>query len=520
VSWTIARRLAAIGTMAILAVLLVGVISVVQAGRAASRADEAFRVTRALATTLDVQHTASVVLADASMLTDPLSAADRTDTIAQMTEHADEMREHLRLLRTIGIGGEFATMMGTFGAAIEASLADAAQLARTSAPISQAEFDTVHQHWDALDESSDAMKTLLTESTVRDVDAAETGAARTELIVALVTLVTALGVGLATWLVARVIAGPIRMTKAVLERVADGDFTGRVPVRSQDDLGRMAAALNTTVERVGAVIRGIASNADTLLDSARQLSGVSQEVAAGAHQVSAAAQTASGGATQVGEDVSAIAAGTDEMRTSIAEIARNAATAGDIVATAVIAAEGANRTITKLSTSTDQIGQVARVIAGIAAQTNLLALNATIEAARAGDLGKGFAVVAGEVKDLATETANATEDIARQIATLQADGAEAVSVITGISETIGQIADLQQIIAAAVEEQSASTREIGSRVTRAADRTTDIAERIAAVASSSHEATAAAGETERAAQNVTATATDLRSVVAAFRLDG
>jgi methyl-accepting chemotaxis protein len=495
----------------------VGIIGLAQADGSGRRSGEAFRAAEALSTTIDTQHTASVILADAAILTQDLAADRRTDIIAQLTEHADELREQQTTLRGADIGADLRAAIDVYLPTIDPVLADAASLAQTSGTLAQADFDTAQANWDSLDEGSDAVKTLLTDTATQDIAAARAGDRRTKQIILLVTFVSALLVGTAVWFVSRLIAAPIRSTKALLEQVAAGDFRHRLTVRTDDDLGEMGHSVNRTVERVGAAIAGISRSAAVLADSAQHLTTVSRQVSDGAERASTESAAAAQSATQVSEDVQAIATGADEMRASIAEIAGNASTATGIVANAVHAAEGANRTVIKLSGSSEQIGQVAKVIATIAEQTNLLALNATIEAARAGELGKGFAVVAGEVKDLASETAKATEDIARQITALQSDSTEAGAAIAGITATINEIADIQQSIAAAVEEQSASTQEIGSRVAGAADRTGDIAARVGAVTHTSQAATQAASETQQAAQDLAATAASLRSVIGQFQ---
>jgi methyl-accepting chemotaxis protein len=517
-NWTTGRRLSAIGTISILAALSIGVIGILQSARAANHAARTFQVAEALATTIDIQHTASVMLADGSMLTDPLSESRRAEVMDQLTEHTAEMRKNLAFLQEVHLSGDYAQRLADFAPTVTVVIDDAVQLAKADGIVPPEQFETVLEHWNAMDERSEAVKTLLADASTRDVAVAQSTGKQTTAVLLVVTASFALAVGLITWLVARAIAGPIRATKAILQRVAEGDFTGRVPIRSKDDLGQMAEALNTTVEQVGQAISRIAEDATTLSSSAQHLTGVSQQVAASADQVSAHASATSDSAGRVSEDVQVIATGTTKLQTSIGEIARNANAATGIVATAVGAAREANQTVGKLAASSTQIGQVAKVIASIAEQTNLLALNATIEAARAGEMGKGFAVVAGEVKDLARETAAATEDIARQLAALQGDSTAAASAITSISNNIDQISDIQHIIAAAVEEQSASTAEIGSRISRTAGSAADIADRVAVVTDTLQQATRSAGETRQAAAELAGLADGLRSVVARFRL--
>ncbi len=176
----------------------------------------------------------------------------------------------------------------------------------------------------------------------------------------------------------------------------------------------------------------------------------------------------SAAAEQVSKSVQTVAASAEEMTASIKEIARNAHEAARVATSAVRVAEVTSGTISKLGDSSIEIGKVIKVITSIAEQTNLLALNATIEAARAGEAGKGFAVVANEVKELAKETAKATEDISRKIDAIQGDTTEAVKAIKEIRGIIGQVNDISTTIASAVEEQTATTNEIGRNVAQAA----------------------------------------------------
>jgi methyl-accepting chemotaxis protein len=179
-------------------------------------------------------------------------------------------------------------------------------------------------------------------------------------------------------------------------------------------------------------------------------------------------------AGEVSAKVATVATGTDEMALSIREISVNASEAAGVAADAMSVAAETTQTITRLGEPSAEIGNVIKVITGIAAQTNLLARNATIEAARAGEAGKGFAVVASEVKDFAQETAKATEDIGRRVAAIQSDTAVAVEAISRISSVIERVHGFQTTIASAVEEQNATTNEMGRNVAQAAASSAEI----------------------------------------------
>ncbi|HNM45341.1 methyl-accepting chemotaxis protein, partial [Plasticicumulans sp.] len=181
---------------------------------------------------------------------------------------------------------------------------------------------------------------------------------------------------------------------------------------------------------------------------------------------------------EVDESLQTVAGSTSELETAVHEISRNLHEAVSVVGTATRAVDAAAATVAQLTDSSARIGQVSRVINDIAEQTNLLALNATIEAARAGEAGKGFAVVASEVKDLARDTARATDDIGQRIGSIQADTGQVVDAIEQIRQTIAEVNRIATMIASAVEEQSVTTREISRSVGRAAEGSAGITDEV------------------------------------------
>jgi len=255
----------------------------------------------------------------------------------------------------------------------------------------------------------------------------------------------------------------------------------------------------------------------TLTDSISRLRVVNDKITNSVGETTHQAEVVNSAASEVSRNVQAVAAGSEEMSASIREIARNANEAAQFASQAVEAAEVTNKTIAKLGESSAEIGNVVRLITAIAEQTNLLALNATIEAARAGEAGKGFAVVAGEVKDLAQETARATEDITRRVEAIQADTANAVAAIREIGQVISRINEYQLTIASAVEEQTATTSEVNRSISEAAMGATSIANGIGTVAQATQATSGTLSEAESVVEELTRLAGALRSMADRFR---
>ncbi len=279
---------------------------------------------------------------------------------------------------------------------------------------------------------------------------------------------------------------------------------------------KIIEGVNHMLEAVAAPLKATAENASTLASSSEELTAVSQQMAGNAEETAVQANIVSAASEQVSRNVASVATATEEMQASIREIAKNANDSAHVAKNAVVVAHSTNETMKKLGESSQEIGNVIKVITSIAQQTNLLALNATIEAARAGEAGKGFAVVANEVKELAKQTAKATEEISQKIEAIQGVTKGAVTAIEEIGTIINQINDISNSIASAVEEQTVTTNEIGRSVTEAAQGVNDIAKNISGVATAAKNTTQGANDTKTASLELSEMAARLQASVAKF----
>jgi methyl-accepting chemotaxis protein len=311
---------------------------------------------------------------------------------------------------------------------------------------------------------------------------------------------------------------PLHEASEVLQMSARKDLSGRVKGDYAGDYLVLKNDLNHTLETLQHAIEQIGENTSGLAASSEQLSAISQQMAGNAEETATQSTVVSSASEQVTQNVSVVATAAEEMLASIREIAKSANEAARVAKTAVSVAETTNQTIAKLGESSIEIGNVVKVITSIAQQTNLLALNATIEAARAGEAGKGFAVVANEVKELAKQTAKATEDIGQRIEAIQGDSKRSVQAIAEIGAVINQINDISHTIATAVEEQTATTNEMGRNIGEAAKGTGEITKSIAGVAAAAQSTTEGATDTQKAARSLSEMAARLQGLVGAFKI--
>lgn len=391
------------------------------------------------------------------------------------------------------------------------------------------------KQYNDFDEASEA----LVEYNVNQIEANHTQAEKAFHTTFLIFLILSIGIVVAvlafTFWFARLLNSPIQSVKTALTAVADGDLSQNItPLTSQDELGDLTRSLNSMVGNLTAVVSDIqhsansvttasgelTHNAKTLNSTAQELLGqassseqatqdlstnvtvvanaveessanirhifdVSEKVAKGNQDANAAVQhisqnihDISRNANDMTTSVHTVASAIEEMSASLSEVAQSAAQAAHVANTAERITETSSVTINRLGQSANEIGNIVDVIKNIASQTNLLALNATIEAASAGDAGKGFAVVANEVKELAEQSATASEDIRRRIAEIQATASEAVSTIRDIANIIQELNSINTVIASAVQEQTSTVSEISHSVSIVATSAQDVNSRV------------------------------------------
>jgi methyl-accepting chemotaxis protein len=333
-------------------------------------------------------------------------------------------------------------------------------------------------------------------------------------------LIAALAIGfLVATAISSTVAAPATRMLAMIQEVAGNNLAvNDLEVNTRDEIGEAGEALNRMKNNLRQIVRSITDTAQQVASASEELSSTSQQITANSEETSTQAQVVSKASGEVNENLQTVATGSEEMSASIKEIAKNAHESAKIASGAVRVAEDTTQIVAKLGDSSTEIGQVIKVITSIAQQTNLLALNATIEAARAGEAGKGFAVVANEVKELAKQTAKATEDISRKIEAIQGDTKNSVGAISQISEVIKQVNDISNTIATAVEEQNATTNEMSRNVTEAARGSSEITKNISGVAEAAQNTAQGANQSNSAAQSLAEMSTKLHHLVSQFRI--
>jgi len=375
--------------------------------------------------------------------------------------------------------------------------------------------------------------------------AGDAASAATTIIAVLLGTALVLSIVLAIVII-RSITAPVGKASALAELMAKGDFTTKLDINQQDEIGLMAKSLNSMIAQLASMIREIVGGVNQLTTSSADMAAVSQQLSSAARDTSSKSETVAAATEEMNvnfqsvsaameqstANVNMVASSTEEMTATVNEIAQNAEKARSISEGAVKQSRQTSEKMAELGESARKIGRVTETITEISEQTNLLALNATIEAARAGDAGKGFAVVANEIKELARQTAAATVDIKNQISEMQRTTAVTVEDIERISEVIVEINSVINGIATAVEEQSAASSEIAGNISQASQGIAevnenvaqstvviaDIARDIALINQQSTQVDSGSGQVQASAHGLSALAVQLESLVKRFKI--
>ncbi len=488
-SWTIGRRLAVGYSVILVLMAAVGVVSFTNTQALVENSDEVDHTyvvlgeTEALLAELTEGEAGQrgFLLTGVDAYLAPYNAArsqvkQRVESLKELTADNPEQQERLTELEPL-VASKFAEMQQAIDTYKSKGFEAAQTLMRTAqGTLVMDEINRI------VDEMEGAERALLDERDTRATATANT----TKAAVLIGTGLAAVVVVLLGALLTRSITRPINLLTGRLREIADGDgdLTQRIENTRHDEVGDLAEVFNRFVDNIATLVRQIGETAATSSAAAQELSVIAADMTEQSSEAAHQATVAAAAAEQISSNVQTVAAAGEQMGASIQAIARSATEASDAGRTAVTSTDQANESISRLGESSAAIGGVVTLINTIAQQTNLLALNATIEAARAGEAGKGFAVVAGEVKELAQQTAQATEEITSRIAQIQSDVELAVSAITTTTEVIAQVNDHQGSIAGAVEEQSATTSAMAAGVAEAAVGATNIADNVRSIAES------------------------------------
>lgn len=378
---------------------------------------------------------------------------------------------------------------------------------------------TINEMYPVIDPVSEKVSSLVDYSiraAREDYQRVETIASQERLVLwALVFL--AVGGALALGMILnKLITEPLSKAAHAVQSASQGDLTKTIASQSADEIGDMSRDLGALIGTLRISIGEISGKAEALSGSAESLNDISAQMSSSSEETVSQANVVSAASEEISVTVSQVVNGADQMLASIREISKSANDSAQVARRAVTVAERTSATVAKLGQSSEEIGKVIKVITSIAEQTNLLALNATIEAARAGEAGKGFAVVANEVKELAKETAKATEEVSKRIDAIQGDTRGAVAAITEISEVINQINDFTTTIASAVEEQTLTTNEMTRNLGEASRGVVDITQNITGVAAAARNVSECAQQTKSASADLQAAAGTLQSLMGQY----
>lgn len=519
--WTVQTRLIALGALGIALLLAVGGAGWwTLRGAMAGNAEMSLNATAAR-NHLEVDMMHDALHSDVLTLMAAKDGAEIAETRKELADHIEWLNKYLELNAKLDLNPEIKAMLAElrpeFQSYAEKATALGDKLGRGDRAGAVAAMPEFVEQFEKIEPIAEKGSELIEEANNKAGESMAATSRNGQIVMGVMSLLSILVLLFTANRVTASIITPLSETVRVMDAVADGNLDARTNLNSDDELGQLGKSVNRAVDSLSRTLSGIARNATAVGQSSEALTTVSAELSNNAHETSTRSQQVSAAAEEVDASVRLVASSSQQVSASIREVTQNTNEAVAVAASAVRVAGEANTTIRQLGESSEQIDNVVRVISSIAEQTNILALNAEIEAARAGEAGKGFSVVANEVKDLAKETARATEDIARKVSAIRSDSRAAVQAISEITQIIDRISGTQTNIASSMQEQNSGVGEITRSMGEASRGTAEIANNITAVASMAERGAYGAQETQRAAAELSERAAELQQLVSAFR---
>jgi methyl-accepting chemotaxis protein len=479
------------------------------------------------------------------------NAEDQAQVKADLAEHAENFRARLSANKALTLNQEIKAALAEVGPKLDSYISSAeamVALAERDVDAAERDYETFLGAFEELEGAMSNVSDLIEQSAEAAGESANGTASLARNVLIGTILAAVAGLALAIVAMLRGICGPLHAMTDTMSALAEGNLSVEIPARGrEDEIGRMAAAMQVFKDnakrseelaaeqrleqerkaqraemlhqRALAFDKAITESLATVAGATTQMNASAATLSTTAEETSRQAGAVTAASEEATSSVQTVAAATEELSSSITEISRRVSESASIANRAVAEADRTNNQVRSLADAAEKIGEVVKLISDIANQTNLLALNATIEAARAGEAGKGFAVVASEVKNLATQTAKATEDIGAQIGAIQGATTTSVEAIQGISAIIGQINEVATSIASAVEEQGAATKEISRNIQQAAAGTQEVATNITGVTQSAGHTGHAATQMLDATKELARQSDTLRSEIDRFLSD-